>query len=310
MGMCSGSGQAIQVSLRSGSRIQAPLLKKDDSAVVLDLGFDVLRIPGQRILSVMEDSEKQSAEKISREYYTEAEMQQVPTVAAAKKYAPAVVVVKSPHGLGSGFFVNKKGYLITNFHVVKGSRHLTVTRFKQEGGALKRVIYRDVEIVATAPFHDLAVLKIKEDEDEITNVILSSSDHVEVGETVFAIGNPLGLERSVTEGVISQAERNFKGFLYLQVDAPVNPGNSGGPLFNCRGEVIGVINMGVPAMDGLNFAIPVMHVKYVLNHLSGFAFDQSNPESGYVYPEPPPKLSTQNKDNKEKSNTPKKGRQK
>jgi serine protease Do len=96
--------------------------------------------------------------------------------------------------------------------------------------------------------------------------------------------------QSAIHWVLSQSERSFNGHLYLQIDAPVNPGNSGGPLFNGRGQVIGVINMGVTGMEGLNFAIPVRDVKYMLDHLTGFAFDQSNPESGYVYPEPPPRF--------------------
>jgi len=281
--------EAVQVSLRSGSRIQAPLLKKDKEAVVLDLGYDVLRIPTREVLAVLDDTTESVSGEVTNAYYSTAGTEYITTAAASKKYAAAVVVVKSPHGLGSGFFVNKDGYLITNFHVIKGARHLTVTRFKQMGATLERVIHRDVDIVATAPFHDLAVLKINDFKDDLTTVVLASEDVVDIGETVFAIGNPLGLERSVTEGVISQEERNFQGVLYHQVDAPVNPGNSGGPLFNGRGQVIGVINMGVPIMEGLNFAIPVQHVKYVLNHLTGFAFDQSNPESGYVYPEPPPR---------------------
>ena len=104
---------------------------------------------------------------------------------------------------------------------------------------------------------------------------------------MFAIGNPLGLERTVTEGVLSQTHRNFGGILYLQVDAPVNPGNSGGPLFNVRGQVIGIINMGVATMEGLNFAIPARHVTYILDHIDAFAYDAANPESGFVYPDPP-----------------------
>lgn len=282
-------GNAVQVSLRNGGRIQAPLLKQDDESIVLDLGYDLLRIPAPEVLAVLDDNTKDEATMTTNAYYATANSHHTTTAVAAKKYGEAVVLVKSPHGLGSGFFVNKDGYLITNFHVIKGSRHLTVTRFKQVGATLERVIHRDVDIVATAPFHDLAVLKINDFMDDFTTVILAPGDVVDVGETVFAIGNPLGLERTVTEGVISQAERNFQGVLYHQVDAPVNPGNSGGPLFNSRGQVIGVINMGVPIMEGLNFAIPVQHVKYVLDHLTGFAFDQSNPESGYVYPEPPPR---------------------
>ena len=287
---CCSVGNAVQVSLRNGGRIQAPLLKQDNESIVLDLGYDLLRIPAPEVLAVLDDDAKGETSMVTNAYYATANTQHTTTAMASKKYGSAVVLVKSPHGLGSGFFVNKDGYLITNFHVIKGSRHLTVTRFKQEGAKLERVIHKDVDIVATAPFHDLAVLKINDFMDDFTTVILAPDDFVDVGETVFAIGNPLGLERSVTEGVISQAERNFQGVLYHQVDAPVNPGNSGGPLFNSRGQVIGVINMGIPTMEGLNFAIPVQHVKYVLDHLTGFAFDQSNPESGYVYPEPPPRL--------------------
>jgi serine protease Do len=281
---------AAKISLRDGSRVQAPILKKTDQRVVLDLGSNILSIPVQDILSISEDTDDIEKKNITTNaYYTEAEMPQISTSVAAGKYGDAVVVVKSSHGLGSGFFVNKKGYLITNFHVVKGSRHLTVTRFKQEGAILKRIIHRDVEIVATAPFHDLAVLKIKDFDDELVTVVWAPTDKVSVGAPVFVIGNPVGLERSVSEGVISQAERNFNGFLYHQVDAPVNPGNSGGPLFNSCGQVIGVVNMGAVNFEGLNFAIPVEHVKYVLDHLTGFAFDESNPESGFVYPEPPPR---------------------
>jgi serine protease Do len=280
--------EAVQVSLRNGSKIQAPMLKQSSDSVVLDLGYDVLRIPEREVLSILDDTEGATTNKVSHENYSVADSQYISTSVASKKYAEAVVVVKSPHGLGSGFIVNDEGYLVTNFHVIKGARHLTVTRFKQDGATLKRIIHREVEIVATAPFYDLAILKLKDQKDDFTTVILSPSDDVEIGETVFAIGNPLGLERTVTEGVVSQSERSFNGHLYLQVDAPVNPGNSGGPLFNGRGQVIGVINMGVPSMEGLNFAIPVREVKYTLDHLSGFAFDQSNSESGYVYPEPPP----------------------
>jgi serine protease Do len=292
--MFAGSSNAVQVSLRNGSLIQAPLLKQDGKSVVLDLGYDLLRVPSKDVLAVSDDVASDPVNASTNAFYSTADSEFITTAEAAKKYGPAVVVVKSPHGLGSGFFVNKKGYLVTNFHVIKGSRHLTVTRFKPSGSTLKRIIHRDVEIVAVAPFHDLAVLKVNDMKDDYTTVVLAKGDKVTIGETVFAIGNPLGLERSVTEGVISQAERSFGGFLYHQVDAPVNPGNSGGPLFNSRGQVIGVVNMGAVGMDGLNFAIPVQHVKYVLNHLSGFAFDQSNPESGYVYPEPPPRPSKNN----------------
>lgn len=292
---------AEDVSIKGGARIQAPLLKDDPAAIVLDLGFDVLRIPRNEVLNISETV--QEVEGIVPEdtnrLYTVQSPERITTAEASKLYAPAVVLVKTASGLGSGFFINKKGYLITNFHVIAGEKHISVTQFLQEGKILRRIVYKDVEIVATAPFHDLAVLRLEDFDTEITPVVFEPDEDLNVGETVFAIGNPLGLERTVTEGVLSQTHRNFGGILYLQVDAPVNPGNSGGPLFNIRGQVVGVINMGVPTMEGLNFAIPARHVTYILDHIDAFAYDATNPESGYVYPDPPRrpgKFSTEQKE--------------
>jgi serine protease Do len=221
-------------------------------------------------------------------------MEEASTMANVSIFAPAVVVVRSPGGLGSGFFINKNGYLVTNFHVIQGQKHISVTRFKKSGAEFKRIIHKNVRIVALDPFHDLAVLQVESPLDTAFRpTVFGGDEEPAVGEKIFVIGNPLGLERSVTEGVISHTGRNFAGRLYLQVDASVNPGNSGGPLFNSRGQVIGVINMGVRAMQGLNFAIPVDHVKFVLDHIDAFAYDESNPLSGYVYSPPPAKPKKQ-----------------
>ena len=280
---------AEEVALRGGATVQAPLLKDSGDAVVLDLGFDVLRIPRDEVLAMTsgEKSVEESKATDTNRLYTVQSPGHITTAEAAKLYAPAVVLVKTAAGLGSGFFINDKGYLITNFHVIAGEKHIAVTQFLLEGKVLRRIVHKEVEIVATAPFHDLVVLRIKDFDTPITPVIFAPEEDLSIGETVFAIGNPLGLERTVTEGVLSQTHRNFGGILYLQVDAPVNPGNSGGPLFNARGQVVGIINMGVPTMEGLNFAIPARHAKYILDHLDAFAYDATNPESGFVYPDPP-----------------------
>ncbi len=279
---------AEDVALKGGAKIQAPLLKNADDAVVLDLGYDVLRIPQSEILAIYEDEEvKGTVPDDTNRLYTVQSPERITTAEASKLYAPSVVLVKTAAGLGSGFFINKKGYLITNFHVIAGEKHISVTQFLQEGKILRRIVHKEVEIIATAPFHDLAILRLEDFDAEITPVVFEPEEDLGVGETVFAIGNPLGLERTVTEGVLSQTHRNFGGILYLQVDAPVNPGNSGGPLFNARGQVVGIINMGVPTMEGLNFAIPARHAKYILDHIDAFAYDATNPESGFVYPDPP-----------------------
>ena len=279
---------ADEVVLKGGAKIQAPLLKQADDATVLDLGYDVIRIPQSEILATYkEESAEETVPDETHRLYNVQVPNRLTTAGAAKLYAPSVVLVKTAGGLGSGFFINQEGYLITNFHVIAGEKKISVTQFLQENKILRRIVHKEVEIVASAPFHDLAILKLKNFDTAITPVVFAPEEKMEIGETVFAIGNPLGLERTVTEGVLSQTHRNFGGILYLQVDAPVNPGNSGGPLFNARGQAIGVINMGVPSMEGLNFAIPARHVKYILDHIDAFAYDATNPESGFVYPDPP-----------------------
>ena len=283
------AAHAEEVILKGGSRIQAPLIRENDDALVLDLGFDLLRVPRSDVLSLdtAEPETDGTGAVDTNRLYTVEMPEWISTSEAARLYAPAVVLVKTAAGLGSGFFINKEGYLITNFHVIAGEKHISVTQFLQEGKVLRRVLHKDVEIVATAPFHDLAVLRLKAFDTEITPVVFAPEEKLIVGETVFASGNPLGLERTVTEGVLSQTHRNFGGILYLQIDAPVNPGNSGGPLFNARGQVVGIINMGVPTMEGLNFAIPARHATYILDHIDAFAYDAAHSESGFVYPDPP-----------------------
>jgi serine protease Do len=280
---------AEDVALKGGTRIQAPILKDADDAVVLDLGYDVLRVPRSEVLAVYDTqmAVEGTVPDDTNRLYTIQSPERITTAEAAELYAPSVVLVKTAAGLGSGFFINRKGYLLTNFHVIAGEKHISVTQFLQEGKILRRILHKEVEIVATAPFHDLAILRLEAFDTAITPVIFDPDEKLSIGETVFAIGNPLGLERTVTEGVLSQTHRNFGGILYLQIDAPVNPGNSGGPLFNARGQVVGIINMGVPTMEGLNFAIPARHAKYILDHIDAFAYDATNPESGFVYPDPP-----------------------
>ncbi len=116
---------------------------------------------------------------------------------------------------------------------------------------------------------------------------------MEVGQAVFAIGNPLGLERTVTDGVISTKNRAFEGLVYIQTNADINPGNSGGPLFNLAGEVVGVTNMGYIFFGGLGFAIPIDYVKHFIDNRDAFAYDKDNPNTGYRYLQPEPRRNRQ-----------------
>jgi serine protease Do len=205
----------------------------------------------------------------------------------------AVVQVRTPGGLGSGFFINEDGFLITNFHVTEGETQISVEVFQQKNGELERKVYKQVRIVSLNKFGDLALLKVEDkDAPKFAHVVLGDSDALAVGERVFAIGSPLGLERSVTEGIVSTKTRQLQGELYLQTTAQINPGNSGGPLFNLRGEVVGVTNMKITSGEGLGFAIPVQSVVFFLDHRDSFAYDNDNPTNPYRYLEPAHRLKT------------------
>jgi serine protease Do len=204
------------------------------------------------------------------------------------QYGVAVVQVRTPGGLGSGFILNEEGYLMTNFHVIEGETQISVEVYLQRDGQLDPRTYKQVRIVAINKFEDLALLKIEDkDAPRFKHVLLGSSDALSVGERVFAIGSPLGLERTVTEGILSTKTREFQGALYLQTTAQINPGNSGGPLFNMSGEVVGITNMKITFGEGLGFAIPVEGVKYFLNHRDAYAYSNDNPSNPYRYLEPP-----------------------
>jgi serine protease Do len=204
--------------------------------------------------------------------------------------AEAVVQVRTPVGLGSGFVIHPDGYVITNQHVVSGEHQITVTLFKQGESELEHVQYKKVRIVAMSPHADLALLKIEDGEDyRFKTVPFGDSGTLRQGQTVFAVGSPLGLDRSVSEGIISLTNRVLEGKLFVQTTAQVNPGNSGGPLFNLRGEVIGINDLKLVGigLEGLSFAIPINVLKEFLNNRSAFAFDARNPNAGFRYNDPP-----------------------
>ncbi|MGO8764625.1 MAG: S1C family serine protease, partial [Limisphaerales bacterium] len=205
-----------------------------------------------------------------------------------QRIGEAVVQVSTPEGLGSGFFINSDGYLITNFHVIEGETEISVEVYHQINGQLERDTYKQVRIIAINKFHDLALLHIEDkNAPKFKYLSLGSADALSVGDPVFAIGSPLGLERTVTQGIISTKTRELEGELYLQTTAQINPGNSGGPLFNLAGQVVGVTNMKVTSGEGLGFAIPVELVKNFLEHRDAFAYSTDNPNNPYRYLDPP-----------------------
>ena len=199
----------------------------------------------------------------------------------SKALGSTVVLVSSPSKSGSGFFVNDRGWIVTNFHVIEGDRKIAVTVFESRGNGYEKKKIEDVEIVALAPYYDLAVLKLPEKklgEVKFKPAAIGAATRLEVGEDVFAIGNPLGLERTVTQGIVSIKAREHEGLLYVQTTTQINPGNSGGPLFNMKGEVVGVTNMGYSYFEGLGFAIPTRRVQGAHRQHRGLRVRRGSPQ--------------------------------
>lgn len=288
----SATAQADTIILKSGQKIVGQVLKDQQDSLFVDIGVDVIRVPQERIEKRIRD-EPGEAEKVAAKadsgLLRTGELQPRSVKELVKKFAEGVVLVQTAGGLGSGFVVNEEGYCVTNYHVVEGETRVAVTIFHRgEEGEFSRVAIRDVEIVALNPHFDLALLKIPKQKDmDFQPVFIAKDDSQREGDTVFAVGNPLGLERSVSEGIVSTRNRNMEGIVYLQTTAQINPGNSGGPLFNSKGEVVGVINMKLTFGEGLGFAIPVAYLRHFISNRDAFAFDRTNPNTGYHYLQPP-----------------------
>jgi serine protease Do len=178
----------------------------------------------------------------------------------AARATPSVVLIKLPTGLGSGFAAGGDGRIVTNFHVIRGAKSaVVVTADGRE--------YKDVEVMAADPTHDLAVLRIRG--GDLSPLPLGDSSTARPGEHVVAIGHPLGLGNTVSDGLVSAVREISAGFKLLQISAPISHGSSGGPVFNDQGEVIGISALVVNGGENLNFAVPIDAVKPLLQIAKG-----------------------------------------
>jgi len=286
--------------LNSGNELTGRLLKRTPEAYWVDVGHDVLRIPAEHVTEAAEvrPDEQTGAPPPSPERFEDrlwaerATSRARPVEAWVPRLSAGVVEIRSRAGQGSGFIINPRGMILTNHHVIAGDRELTVTVFEESQGHLERIQYRDIRIIALDPANDLALLRIEDElEAPLKWLPFGRSNDMQTGEPVFAIGSPLGLDRTVSRGIVSLADRLVGGRLYLQTTAQINPGNSGGPLFNLRGEVIGVNTLKFvhTGIEGVGFAIPSESVKLFLAKRDAYAFDPRNANTGYRYLNPPRK---------------------
>jgi len=303
-GLLLGAGEPETIILKDGHKVIGEVVSEKPNALFVDLGFDILRIPRDQISDRRKgpDQDKSQAsgnpslaaaepEADGKGFYKTGRLKTKPVQELVHEFGESVISIETPSGLGSGFIINNDGYAVTNNHVIEGETRIAVVLYQNTPSGLARKRIENVEIVALNPFVDLALLKLPPQKDlKLTGMTLSISDDLNAGDGVFAVGNPLGLERSVSQGIVSTKNRVFEGLIYLQTDAAINPGNSGGPLFNLRGEVVGVTNMKANRGDNVGFAIPISYVKDFLRNREAFAFDKENPNTGYRYMDPPRRL--------------------
>lgn len=290
----SSPGAADVIVMKSGQRIEGEVLKVQRDTLFVDVGVDVIRVPVDQIQErTSSEPVRPATDSSAASVYLEGDLPERTVKELVSTFGEGVVLIETPGGLGSGFVINDRGYCVTNYHVVEGQTRVAVTIFhRQPNGDFERRAIRDVKILALNPHFDLALLEIPAQKDlKFQPVYVAPDDSHREGDSVFAIGSPLGLERSVSEGIVSTRSRNMEGIVYIQTTAQINPGNSGGPLFNDHGQVVGVINMKLTLGEGLGFAIPVSYLRHFLNNRDAFAYDKTNPNTGYHYLDPPRRMN-------------------
>ena len=171
----------------------------------------------------------------------------------------SVVTIRTDVSQGSGFFIANNGYIITNAHVMEGAKAATIITY--DGKSHK------VQKIGENTGMDITLLKIEN--ENYSPLELADSDEIKQGERVIAIGNPLGLSFSVTQGIISNIHQKGENGLnaYVQIDAALNSGNSGGPLINIDGEVIGINNFKISGAESLGFALESNYIKTTINNI-------------------------------------------
>ncbi len=171
----------------------------------------------------------------------------------------SVVTIRTDISQGTGFIIDQEGYIVTNYHVMENAKSAGIFTYDSETYSVNLIGYNSN--------FDIALLKISGDFEKLK---LADSDDIQIGEKVIAIGNPLGLQFSVSEGIVSAVHRPGPSGVnaYIQTDAALNPGNSGGPLINKKGKVIGINNFKIGGGESLGFALESNYIESIVNEIA------------------------------------------
>ncbi len=205
----------------------------------------------------------------------------IPAIAKAANGAIVTIITANndkPITQGTGFLVSADGVIVTNYHVIE-TGNVAIVKFPDD------TAFPVDGVLAADKVRDLAIIKIHG--KTFQTLALGDSDDIQVGEEVVAIGNPLSLESTVSNGIISGVRTSKELGKFLQTTAPISPGSSGGPLFNMRGDVVGINTLYLKVGENLNFAIPVNDAKLLLSHQSAKLQNLPNAHEAAPKDEPP-----------------------
>ncbi len=280
--------------LSGGGEIVGTPVKETTTEVFVDIGPKIVGIPRDSI--VKETSAAEAAESedavvtgVAADAGEGRMLSQTEMVERAKQ---SVVLISNPRGAGSGFVLDTEGRVVTNHHVIRNEKYHTVNIFRKRGSQWERVKLEDAEVEAYSPLYDIAILRLPMDQVraeglELVPMPVAAPGDLEVGDPVFAIGNPgMGgrlLEHSVSQGIASSLARNFGDIVYIQTTAAVNPGNSGGPLVDSRGRVVGLVTLKAIFQEGIAFALPSSLIHHFLNTSESFAYSEQAGNKGFRY---------------------------
>ena len=272
------------LDLGNGCKLQGRVLRTTEQTIFLDVGYDVLKVPTAAVVRRESADGGKSGGIVREKLWARAELPERSVAEGAKLMGEAVVKIEAAGGQGSGFVTHADGWIVTNFHVVEREVEVDVVVYPVGKDGFEPRTVRKCKVSAINPEMDLAIVKMDPPKDlQLKSVFLGESDGMQVGDTVYAIGAPIGLDRTVSSGIISVTNRTFEGRCHFQITTPINPGNSGGPLFNLRGEVVGVNSSTYRGFQGLNFAIPAKYVIDFLQNRDAFALDTTRSENGVHY---------------------------
>lgn len=251
---------AETVILKSGQQIEAKILEKTDKYIKVDLYgvpityyFEDIESIDGRPISIYKDIFSTTSAKTPKDIFQE--------------ISPAVVCITTQSGigekhLGSGFIVDREGVIVTNYHVILSAQEVNVKLKDGKTYPATSVIYHNL-------FSDVCILKI--DAQNLPVISLGNPNTLQIGETIYCIGNPLGYEYSFSDGLLSGI-RDVQNLKWLQFTAPISPGNSGGPLLNSKGQAIGIVSGVGEGGQNLNFALSINEVKPYINTVPKMTF--------------------------------------